>query len=127
MQILGHGLDLVEVPRIARLLQEHGQRFQQRCFTSQELAYCADQKRLAEHLAGRFAAKEAILKALGTGLSGGIQWTDIEILRAPSGQPVVTLHGQARQLAEQRGIRNILLSITHTRDLAAASAIALGP
>jgi len=88
MPILGHGIDIVETARIRQLVESHGQRFLDRCFTPGELAYCnRNTKRFYEHLAGRFAAKEAVLKVLGTGWRGGIQWTDIEILREPSGQP----------------------------------------
>src|SRR5689334_16629057 len=88
MPILGHGIDIVETARIRRLVEEHGQHFLDRVFTPGEQAYCArNPKRRYEHLAGRFAAKEAVLKVLGTGWRGGIAWTDIEITKEPSGQP----------------------------------------
>jgi holo-[acyl-carrier protein] synthase len=128
MHTLGHGIDLVEIPRIADMLAAHGSRFLDRCFTSDEQAYAArNESRRAEHLAGRFAAKEAVLKALGTGWSGGIAWTDVEVVRQPTGQPTVRLHNICAQLAEDRGITDWLLSITHVRSHAMASAIALGP
>lgn len=103
MQIIGHGIDLVETDRIAHLLDEYGQRFLTRCFTEAEASYAAHRRRQIEHLAGRFAAKEAILKVLGTGWRDGIAWTDAEIIRLPSGQPFVVLHGMCKQLAGQWG------------------------
>lgn len=127
MQPIGHGIDLVDTQRIARLLDEHGQRFLDRCFTPGEQAYAQRQtKRTAEHLAGRFAAKEAILKALGTGLTRGIQWTDMEILPGDAGQPVVQLHQRAGEIARAQGITQWLISITHIPSHAQASVIALG-
>ncbi len=86
MPILGHGIDLVEVARVQGMLDTHGERFLARCFTAGEQAYCAaNAARMAEHLAGRFAAKEAVLKVLGTGWSGGIAWTDVEVVREARG------------------------------------------
>ena len=126
MRIIGHGFDMVETARIARMIEVHGERFLQRCFTPGELQYVTDKRRMAEHLAGRFAAKEAVLKALGTGLALGIVWTDCEVLRAPTGQPQAVLHGRAREIAQSMGISQWLLSITHVATLAAASAIAVG-
>lgn len=126
--ILGHGIDLVDVARIKGLLERHGERFERRIYTEDELAYCnAQVKRRPEHLAARFAAKEAILKALGTGLSGGISWTELEVVRLPSGQPVVLLHGRAAEIAGARGITGWHISLSHTESSAAASAIAVGP
>ncbi len=125
--ILGHGLDLTDTDRVARLLGEHGERFVARCFTAGERAYAdTHAKRRAEVYAARFAAKEAVLKALGTGLSGGIQWTDVEVVRDGAGKPGVKLHGRAAQSADERGITSWSLSLTHVRGLAAASAIAWG-
>ena len=96
MPILGHGIDIVETARVKRLVDEHGQRFLDRCFTPAEQAYCAaSPKRYYEHLAGRFAAKEAVLKVLGTGWRGGIMWTDIEVLKESSGQPRVWMTSRA--------------------------------
>jgi holo-[acyl-carrier protein] synthase len=127
MPIIGHGIDLVETQRIADLLREHGQRFLDRCFTSAEQAYCAGHpKRHVEHLAGRFAAKEAVLKALGTGWRGGIAWTDIEILNEPSGQPRLTLTGECKRIAQEMGIKRWHVSISHVAAHASASAIATG-
>ena len=97
MSVLGHGIDLVETARIGAMIDQHGQHFLDRCFTPAEQAYAArSMKRRIEHLAGRFAAKEAILKVIGTGWRGGIAWTDMEILNRESGQPFVTLTGETR-------------------------------
>lgn len=127
MRIIGHGIDLVEVPRIKDLLDRHGERFERRIYTAAELEYCKAQvKRWAEHLAARFAAKEAILKTLGTGLSGGISWTELEVVRELSGRPVVRLHGRAAEIAAGLGITQWHISLSHTEQSAAASAIAIG-
>jgi holo-[acyl-carrier protein] synthase len=126
MPILGHGIDLVETQRIADMLRDHGQRFLDRCFSPREQAYCAaNAKRYVEHLAGRFAAKEAVLKALGTGWAKGIAWTDIEVLREPSGQPRIELSGECLKIAAAQGVRQWLVSISHVATHASASAIAM--
>ena len=126
MRIIGHGIDLVDTRRIERLLEEHGERFLSRCYTTDELAYIdSNSKRRLEHLAGRFAAKEAILKVLGTGWRGGIAWTDAELVRLPSGRPEVRLHGICEQLAGKQGIVDWHVSISHIETHAMASAIAL--
>ncbi len=124
--VLGHGIDVVEIPRLAELLKRHGERFVQRVFTPVEREYCRGKKRELEHLAGRFAAKEAVLKVLGTGWAGKISWQDVEVTNAPGGQPQVALTGESAAVAERMGIRRILISISHTGDWAAASAIGLG-
>lgn len=126
MPILGHGIDIVETSRIKRLVDEHGQRFLDRCFTADEQNYCAsNEKRYFEHLAGRFAAKEAVLKVLGTGWRGGIAWTDVEVVREPSGQPKITLTGECRRIARELGISRWHVSISHIETHATASAIGL--
>ena len=126
MPILGHGIDIVETARIKRSVEEHGQRFLDRVFTPAEQRYCAaNVKRYYEHLAGRFAAKEAVLKVLGTGWRGGIAWTDIEILREPSGQPRIILSGECSRIAAQTGITSWHVSISHIETHATASAIGL--
>jgi holo-[acyl-carrier protein] synthase len=126
MSILGHGIDIVETDRIRRLCQEHGQRFLDRVFTAAEQEYCSgNPKRYFEHLAGRFAAKEAVLKVLGTGWRGGIAWTDIEIIRDISGQPSVKLTGECAKIAQQRGISQWHVSLSHIETHATASAIGL--
>ena len=126
MSILGHGIDIVETERIRRLVDEHGQRFLDRCFTLAEQEYCArSPKRYYEHLAGRFAAKEAVLKVLGTGWRGGIQWTDIEVVKDPSGQPRISLSGECSRIADEMGIAQWHISISHIETHATASAIGL--
>lgn len=126
MPILGHGIDIVETSRIKRLVEQHGQHFLDRCFTPGEQAYCAlNEKRYFEHLAGRFAAKEAVLKVLGTGWRGGIAWTDIEVVRESSGQPKVTLAGECRRIAAELGISRWHVSISHIETHATASAIGM--
>ncbi|MEN0020452.1 MAG: holo-ACP synthase [Planctomycetota bacterium] len=124
---VGHGIDLVEVERVSRLIDRHGERALARLFTETERAHAeAAGRRRMERYAGRFAGKEAILKALGTGLIGGIAWTDIEIRADRLGGPVAELSGKARTLEIERGIEYWLVSITHTETLAQASAIAVG-
>jgi len=126
MPILGHGIDIVETARIKRSVEEHGQRFLDRVFTPAEQRYCAaNVKRYYEHLAGRFAAKEAVLKVLGTGWRGGIAWTDIEVLREPSGQPRIILTGECLRIAGEAGITSWHISISHIETHATASAIGL--
>ena len=126
MPILGHGIDIVETARIRELLENHRERFLDRCFTPAEQRYCArNTKRYIEHLAGRFAAKEAVLKVLGTGWRGNIAWTDIEILPEPSGQPKVTLSGECAKVARELGISRWHVSISHIETHATASAIGL--
>lgn len=125
MRIVGHGIDIVETDRIARMIEQHGERFLTRCFTPPEVAYSGSKKEFAQHLAGRFAAKEAILKVLGTGWSQGIAWTDAEVVREPSGRPTVVLHGRCAAVAAELGITAWWLSISHIRTHATASAIAV--
>lgn len=124
---LAHGVDIVEVARIAEMLEAHANRFRERCFTSGEISYCESHPaRRCEHFAARFAAKEAALKALGTGWSEGIAWTDVEVVRSDSGAPSLVLHGPARLRAGSLGLATWSLSISHTRTLAIASVVALG-
>jgi len=123
MHPMAHGIDLVECSRLAEVVQRHGERFLKRVFTPGELAYCRGRKREIEHLAGRFAAKEAVLKVLGTGWRGGIAWTDVEVANAPSGAPGVALSGRCREIADELGLSTILVSISHTATHAIASAI----
>lgn len=126
MPILGHGIDIVETARIKKMVEHHGQHFLDRVFTPAEQAYCtANPKRKYEHLAGRFAAKEAVLKVLGTGWRGGIAWTDVEVVKESSGQPKVSLTGESARIAEQIGIYRWHLSISHIETHATASAIGL--
>jgi holo-[acyl-carrier protein] synthase len=123
MNVIAHGIDMVETRRLAESIDRHGQRFLHRVFTPTEREYCLGRKREIEHLAGRFAAKEAVMKLLGTGWQRGIGWQDIEVVNRPSGQPVVHLHGKCRQLADQMGLARILVSISHVESHAIASVI----
>ncbi len=125
MEIVAHGIDLVDCPRIEQMIQRHGERFIKRVFTDAEQAYAEKNKNEVEKLAGRFAAKEAILKLVGTGWRGRIAWTDIEIINNATGQPEVTLGGEVRKIADKLGIKHISVSITHTANFAIASAVAL--
>ena len=125
MEIVAHGIDLVDCPRIEQMIQRHGERFIKRVFTATEQAYARKNKNEVEKLAGRFAAKEAILKLIGTGWRGKIAWTDIEIINNAAGQPEVTLGGEVRKIADKLGIKHIGVSITHTANFAIASAVAL--
>lgn len=127
MRIIGHGIDIVEIDRVMRMLDQHGDRFLERCFTEGERGFTAGRRRRDEHLAARFAAKEAALKALGTGWRSGIAWTDVEVVSLPSGQPTLRLHGQAQRTAEEMGITDWSLTLSHTATYAVASAIATGP
>jgi holo-[acyl-carrier protein] synthase len=125
MEIVAHGIDLVDCPRIEEMIKRHGERFIKRVFTAAEQAYAEAKKNKIEKLAGRFAAKEAILKLMGTGWRGKIAWTDIEITNNAAGQPEVTLDGEVRKIAEGLGIKHVSVSITHTANFAIASAVAL--
>jgi len=125
MEIVAHGIDLVDRPRIEQMVKRHGERFIDRVFTAAEQAYAEANKDRVEKLAGRFAAKEAVLKLMGTGWRGKIAWTDIEVVNNPAGQPEVTLSGEVKKLAEKHGIKHISVSITHTANFAIASAVAL--
>ena len=125
MEIVAHGIDLVDCPRIEKMVQDHGERFINRVFTVAEQAYAEANKNRIEKLAGRFAAKEAILKLMGTGWKGKIAWTDIEVVNNETGRPVVNLCGEVKKIAERLGVRNISVSITHTANFAIASAVAL--
>ncbi|MEM0983165.1 MAG: holo-ACP synthase [Planctomycetota bacterium] len=125
--LIGHGVDACEVSRIADLMQRHGRRFVERVYKPAELAYAEGGRNTEQRLAARFAAKEAIFKALGTGWAQGIGWTDAEVTRTDAGQPGVSLTGRALEVATRRGISGWSLSLTHTSELAIASAIAFGP
>ena len=121
--ILGSGIDLVEIARIQQSLERFGKRFLERVYTEAEQAYCLRKRKAAESLAARFAAKEAGAKALGTGISRGVNWLEIEVVREPGGRPTLRFHGRAAQIAEQLGVVHAALSLTHTGDLAMASVL----
>ena len=123
--IVGLGTDIVEVERIRKMMLDHGDHFLQRIFTPAEIAHCQPRREAAQHFAGRWAAKEAVMKALGTGFTQDVGWTDIEILVKPSGQPYVVLHGVTRSYADSIGIGDILITLSHTKLMATATAISL--
>ncbi len=125
METIAHGIDLVDFPRIEEMIKRHGERFLNKVFTAAEQDYAEANKNGTEKLAGRFAAKEAVLKLMGTGWRGKIAWTDIEIVNNPTGQPEVTLYGEVKKIADRLGIKHISISITHTANFAIASAVAL--
>jgi holo-[acyl-carrier protein] synthase len=125
MNILGLGFDATDIPRVAEVWQRYGDRFLQRVFTAGEIAYCTRRKNPVPHFAGRFAAKEAAMKALGTGHSRGVLWRDLEVVRV-SGPPQLRLHGGAATRASQMGVHSSLLTITHSESLAMAQVLLLG-
>jgi holo-[acyl-carrier protein] synthase len=121
--IVGTGVDIVEVPRVAATLQRFGERFLKRVFTEAEIRYCDSKMNRAERYAARFAAKEAGLKAIGTGLRGGISWRELEVSREPGGRPTLAFHGTAAQYAARLGARRTSLSLSHTEQHAIAQVI----
>jgi holo-[acyl-carrier protein] synthase len=121
--IVGLGVDIAEVDRIAAAIERHGGAFLKRVFTPAEIAYCERHRNHAERFAGRFAAKEAAMKALGTGWTQGVRWVDIEVVREPSGKPTLKLSGASRAIADRLGVKNIALTITHTGNTALAQVI----
>lgn len=125
MTIIGLGFDATDIPRVADMLTRYGDRFLRRVFTEGEIAYCTRRRDPSPHLAGRFAAKEACMKALGTGHSRGVLWKDIEVVRA-GGPPQLRLHGGAARRATQMNVQKSLLTITHSDALAMAQVLLLG-
>jgi holo-[acyl-carrier protein] synthase len=121
--IVGSGIDLVEIGRIQRSMDRYGQRFLDRVYTAREQSYCRSKRKAAESFAARFAAKEAGAKALGTGISHGVNWLEIEIAREPGGRPTLQFHGRAAEFASRLGAVRVALSITHTSTLAMASVV----
>jgi holo-[acyl-carrier protein] synthase len=121
--IVGMGIDVEEVQRVQGAMERQGERFLRRIFTEKERAYCEQFKDKYERYAGRFAVKEAAMKALGTGWSRGVRWVDIEVLRLPGGRPTLELKGEARKIADRLGVKNIAISITHTPTQAMAQVI----
>jgi holo-[acyl-carrier protein] synthase len=124
MAVIGIGTDIVECLRIAQMIERHGELFLQRVFTRGEIEFCSSRKAATQHYAGRWAAKEAVLKALGTGLGSGVRWIDIEIRNDHAGTPVLALGGRAREICEQLGARRLLISISHCRTHATALVVA---
>lgn len=123
MSVVGVGVDIVETTRIDRSLERFGERFLHRVFTAGEIAYCQSMKYPARHFAARFAAKEAVSKAFGTGIGHTMGWRDIDVHREQSGQPFVVLEGGAKEYATARGIAKVWLSLSHTDHHAAATAV----
>lgn len=123
--IRGLGTDIVEIVRVGEMLDRHGERFLERVFTEEEVAYCQQRKAYLQHFAGRWAAKEAVMKSLGTGWSRGVGFREIEVCSLSSGQPSVTLHGDARETADRVGVSDVLITISHCRAYATATAVAL--
>ncbi len=121
--IVGTGIDIAEVPRIRDAIARHGERFLKRIFTEGEIQYCESKANRIERYAARFAAKEAGMKAIGTGWNHGVRWRDIEVARQPGGRPTLQLHGKAAEFAAKLGATNIALSLTHTAEQAFAQVI----
>ena len=121
--IVGSGIDIAEIGRIRNSVERYGERFLNRVYTAAEQAYCLRKRNAAESFAARFAAKEAGAKALGTGISFGVTWLEIEVVREPSGRPTLRFHGRAREIAARLGVAHAALSITHTGELAMASVL----
>lgn len=121
--IVGLGVDIAEVARLRGAIERHGETFLRRVYTLNEREYCERFKNKYERYAGRFAAKEAAMKALGTGWSRGVRWADVEVVREKGGRPTIKLAGEAGNVAKRMGVKNIALSITHTADQAFAQVI----
>ena len=121
--IVGLGVDITEVDRIEAAIARHGRPFLQRLFTPSEIAYCEKHRHSGERFAGRFAAKEAAMKALGTGWTQGVRWLDIEVVREPSGKPTLKLFGATRSIADRLGVKHIAVTITHDGNTALAQVI----
>jgi holo-[acyl-carrier protein] synthase len=124
MTIIGIGIDATDLHRVAEIVERYGERFLRRVFTDGEIAYCTKRRDPVPHLAGRFAVKEAAMKALGTGQSRGVMWKDIEVVRA-GGPPRLKLHGGAARRAGEMGVQQALVTITHSETLAFAQVLLL--
>src|ERR1700676_5367754 len=121
--IIGTGIDIAEVPRIQQAIERFGDRFLQRICTAGEMRYGDSKANRAERYAARFAAKEAAMKALGTGWNHGVRWRDCEVMRLPGGRPTITFHGTAAEVAARLGVKNAALSLSHTAEQAIAQVI----
>ena len=121
--IVGTGIDIAEVMRIRQAIQRFGDRFLGRIYTAGERRYCDSKANRAERYAARFAAKEAAMKALGTGWNHGVRWRDCEVVRMPGGRPTIAFHGKAGEFAAKMGVKNAALSISHTAEQAIAQVI----
>lgn len=123
-RVIGIGTDIIECVRIAQMIEKHGELFLNRVFTAREIQYCSTRRAANQHYAGRWAAKEAVLKVLGTGWARGILWTDIEVVNEVSGAPSIRIVNRAAEIATDRGIAQVHITISHCR--AYATAFALG-
>ncbi|MEX0702140.1 MAG: holo-ACP synthase [Planctomycetales bacterium] len=123
--LVGLGTDIVEIVRIGRMVERHGELFLKRVYTEEEIRYCQRRRESYQHFAGRWAAKEAVMKSLGTGFVRGIHWQDIEVVTRHSGRPEIAIHGGAAELAQKLGIDEVLITISHCRHYATATAIAV--
>src|ERR1700726_2407339 len=121
--IVGTGIDITEVPRIREAIERHGERFLKRIFTEGEIQYCESKANRVERYAARFAAKEAAMKAIGTGWNHGVAWRDIEVCRQPGGRPTIEFHGKAGEFAAKLGAVHVALSLSHTEEYAIAQVI----
>jgi holo-[acyl-carrier protein] synthase len=126
MHVLGIGTDIVECLRIAQMIERHGELFIHRVYTPDEVEYCSVRKAATQHYAGRWAAKEAVLKAIGTGWVRGISWQDVEVVNDVAGRPSIRLSGGAQEVCQRSGIQQVLISISHCRCHATAYAVAMG-
>lgn len=125
MEIVGIGTDIVDCVRIGRMIERHGELFLQRVYTEREIRYCQTRRHAREHFAARWAAKEAVLKAFGTGWRRGISWRDIEVRNAPSGQPRILVRGGAKDVARKLRLTDVQISMSHCRTHATAFAVAV--
>ena len=121
--IVGTGIDIAEVPRIEASIERFGNRFLQRIFTDTEIRYCESKANRVERYAARFAAKEAAMKAIGTGWNHGVTWRDVEVRRQPGGRPTIAFHGKAAEFASRLGAVHVALSLSHTKEYAIAQVI----
>ena len=124
--VLGIGTDIIECSRIDQMIEKHGDTFLKRVYTADEIAYCQERKAANQHYAGRWAAKEAVLKALGTGWAHGIQWTDVEVVNQMGGKPDIVLREVGLRISREKGIDEIMISISHCKNYATAYATAVG-
>lgn len=125
MRIIGIGTDIIEIDRVANMIDKHGDTFFRRVFTDEEVRYSSARAKSVQHFAGRFAAKEAVLKSIGTGWAAGIKWNEIEVTNDGSGRPLLELTGRAREVARELGIDEVLISISHSKNYAIAFATAV--
>ncbi len=126
LRTISIGTDIIECVRIAQMIEKHGELFLQRVFTKREILYCSSRRASTQHYAGRWAAKEAALKALGTGWARGVHWTDIEVQNEQGGKPTIILANRGQEIAESLGIQQMLISISHCRNYAIAYVHAVG-